>query len=518
MPKFTISIAVHNLLESTRSCINSILASGGDWEAIITDNGSTDGTAEYLRSLDKSRFRVITNPENLGFIIPHNRALTLARGDFFVVLNNDIQVVPGWLDIMAAEFARNPNLAICGVLGGCNSLSPDGRGILGDRLEYVEGSCLMIPTALARKHGLFANYLKFAYYEDSDLSLRMRQAGYDIALAPVFLKHQRRSTSDLVRREGKINLDSVIRRNHLAFRTRWKRYLRTRTFAHRVLVRRTGAIGDVFLLGPVLKAVRKRVPRTEITVCTLFPEIFRGNPDVHRAVLPSELNGEFDETYDLDLAYERRPKIPVIQAYAEACRVKADGLPMLYTNRKEEAWADQIVPVGGKVLAIHPGPTAWEGRNWPLERFSEVSLRFQSAGWKVLLVGSPGSPVVCDLDLRGKTTVHSLASVLRRCSAFVGIDSFPMHVAVSVNIPVVAVFGCILPELRIPQKSYFRGVQATGLSCLGCHHRFPPPVTVSRCRFGNAPCMSRIGPDQVIDAVVQAVSRYEEAGERPNVI
>lgn len=517
MPRFTISIAVYNRLELTKSCIDSILKSGGDYEVIVTDNASAEDTKDYLRSLDP-RFRVVTNRQNLGFNGPHNHALTLARGEFFVVLNNDLRVTPGWLDVMAAEFARNPRLAVCGVHGGCTSISKDGRGTGERALEYIEGSCLMIPTALARAHGLFSNYLKFAYFEDSDLSLRMREKGYAIALAPLHFEHTRRSTSELVRHEGKIDLDAICRRNHQTFRTKWKRYLEKRTFAHRILVRRTASIGDVFLLTPVLRLLKKKAKNVEITVGTAFPGIFRGNPDVFRATEEKQFpDSDFDERRDLDLVYERSPLIPIVDAYAKACEVQViDPVPVLYPTREEEAWAERFTPKG-RVVAIHAGPTAWEGRNWPHDRFAAVARHFRSKGWKAIAVGHPGPSLPLDFDFRGKTTLHSLASVLRRCSLFVGIDSFPMHVAVSVNIPVTATFGCILPELRLPRSGYFLAAQAVDVPCLGCHHHAPPPVTFSRCRLGSPRCMTGLSVKRVIETAEYAFQRYLELGGRPRV-
>jgi len=518
MPRFTVSIAVYNRLELTRTCIDSILHSGGDFEVIVTDNASAEDTRDYLRSLDPSRFRIVTNRENLGFNGPHNHALTLARGEFFVVLNNDLEVTAGWLDIMAAKFAQNPNLAICGVHGGCTRIDKDAVGVDDRELEYVEGSCLMIPTVLARRHGLFANYLKFAYFEDSDLSLRMREMGHDIAIADLHFKHNRRSTALLVRSEGKIDLDAICRRNRCAFRMKWKRYLEKRTFAYRILVRRQASIGDVLLTTPILRILKKKARNVEITVHTLFPEIFRGNPNVSHASkdLPFP-DSNYDEKYDLDLAYERFPFMPIVAAYAKACGIPVDNsIPDLYSIPEEEAWAENYTPKG-RVLALHPGPTAWEGRNWPLERFAAVARYFQAKGWKAVVVGHPGPSLPCDFDFRGKTTLHSLASVLRRCSLFVGIDSYPMHVAVSVNIPIVATFGCILPDLRLPGTGYFLSAQVQGLSCLGCHHHQPPPVTSSKCRFGNPRCMTELSVDHVIEMAEMAFRRYLELGGSPRV-
>lgn len=172
MPRYTISIAIHDNLDLTRRCLDSIFthSPAKDYEIIVTDNASTDGSHPCLLELTRSsvpcsRLEIVHNDRNAGFGEAHNHALTLATGQFFVVLNNDLEVTPGWLELLAAEFARNPRLAIVGVRGTCCSLDDNALGRPGTTLEYIEASCLMIPTALARRHGLFDEAYRFAYLE-----------------------------------------------------------------------------------------------------------------------------------------------------------------------------------------------------------------------------------------------------------------------------------------------------------------------------------------------------------------
>jgi GT2 family glycosyltransferase len=71
------------------------------WELIVIDNGSTDGTATYLagaRDMAPVPVTIVTNSANLGFPAAINQGLQLARGDYLVLLNNDVVVTDGWLD------------------------------------------------------------------------------------------------------------------------------------------------------------------------------------------------------------------------------------------------------------------------------------------------------------------------------------------------------------------------------------------------------------------------------------
>src|SRR5450631_685037 len=125
-PKFSISILAMNKLEITRACLDSVFANSEDFELILTDNASTDGTAEYFESLKSDSgimVRVIHNNENQGFDAPNRHALTLARGKYFICLNNDAEVPAGWLKELEKPLVKySITAAISGPRGSCCSL------------------------------------------------------------------------------------------------------------------------------------------------------------------------------------------------------------------------------------------------------------------------------------------------------------------------------------------------------------------------------------------------------------
>ena len=97
----SIIIPCWNQLEFTRQCIAALLRhTHGPWELIAIDNGSTDGTAGYLANLRDAAplpVTLISNSRNLGFPAAINQGLKCARGDYLVLLNNDVVVTEGWL-------------------------------------------------------------------------------------------------------------------------------------------------------------------------------------------------------------------------------------------------------------------------------------------------------------------------------------------------------------------------------------------------------------------------------------
>ena len=97
----SIIIPCWNQLEFTRKCIAALFRqTGPNWELIVVNNGSTDGTADYLGGIqDCSPVPVtfIANGTNRGFPAAINQGLEYARGEHLVLLNNDVVVTDGWL-------------------------------------------------------------------------------------------------------------------------------------------------------------------------------------------------------------------------------------------------------------------------------------------------------------------------------------------------------------------------------------------------------------------------------------
>ncbi len=109
----SVIIPCWNQLEFTRKCIGALFRqTGPNWELIIINNGSTDGTADYMSGVqDVSPVPVtlIANGTNRGFPTAINQGLQYARGEYLVLLNNDVVVTDGWLDQLVALSAISEN-------------------------------------------------------------------------------------------------------------------------------------------------------------------------------------------------------------------------------------------------------------------------------------------------------------------------------------------------------------------------------------------------------------------------
>ena len=189
-------------------CLDSLKEqSFRDFEIILVDNGSSDGSADWLEGRYGHWVKVLRSKKNLGFAGGCNAGIHLARGKYIVLLNNDTVVEPGWIEELIKPIEADSTVGMCAskvlsydrpeVLEATGELLfRDGlnraRGHLEvDRGQYDSDVEIFFPPgcgALYRKTlldevGLFDEDF-FAYGEDTDIGLRGRLAGWTCIYAP----------------------------------------------------------------------------------------------------------------------------------------------------------------------------------------------------------------------------------------------------------------------------------------------------------------------------------------------
>jgi glycosyltransferase involved in cell wall biosynthesis len=114
-PKVTVFIPVYNRAKYVSVAIDSILAqSFTDFELLLIDDGSTDGSAEIVRSYTDPRVRLVCNEGNLGIPKTRNKGVQLARGEYFAVLDSDDYTYPHRLEKQVAFLDRHEDYAAVG--------------------------------------------------------------------------------------------------------------------------------------------------------------------------------------------------------------------------------------------------------------------------------------------------------------------------------------------------------------------------------------------------------------------
>lgn len=189
-----------------------------DFEVVLVDNGSTDGSVEYIGSYFPEFSRIIRNEENRGFARGNNQGIRVARGKYIALLNNDARADSHWLEELVKAGEEDP---LTGMLASKVYLQGRGRVIdnVGHliyrdglnrgrgRLEVDQGQYdgkeeVLFPSGCAALYrlqmldeiGLFDEDF-FAYGDDTDIGLRGRLAGWRCLYVPQAVVYHRYSQS-----------------------------------------------------------------------------------------------------------------------------------------------------------------------------------------------------------------------------------------------------------------------------------------------------------------------------------
>lgn len=215
VPKVSIIVLTYNNLKINKICIQSILQNTAypNYELIIVDNLSTDGTREYLNEIEHSdeKLKVIFNDENKGFAGGNNMGIREAEGSYIVLLNNDTIVTRGWLTSMTKHLENNASLGMCGPV--TNSIGNEAkikvyyhniREMKSFAYHYTTEHfneefsnpnvlalfCTMIKREVIEKCGLLDEEYGVGMFEDDDYAEAVKQEGFTLAITEdTFIHH-----------------------------------------------------------------------------------------------------------------------------------------------------------------------------------------------------------------------------------------------------------------------------------------------------------------------------------------
>lgn len=151
-------------------------------EIILVDNGSEDGTREYLKSMENKtnadKVVYAFNDKNLGVAGGRNSGLVLASGDYLVTIDDDVRVPDKWDIHMAAACDKIPKLGITGV--NVEPIKFPVQTINGVRVRpkagNLGGACLCLPKRVFKTVGYYKVYGQYGL-EDSDMYVRLKKLG-----------------------------------------------------------------------------------------------------------------------------------------------------------------------------------------------------------------------------------------------------------------------------------------------------------------------------------------------------
>jgi len=251
----TIIVLTWNGIDYTKRCLDTLRANTtyAGYRLMVVDNGSTDGTIEYLQA--QNSITILPNKRNLGFAMGNNHAISSSdHNSDIVLLNNDTEIHQcDWIERLQATAYSSPDIGVV----GCRLAKPDGilqhagtympietfwgqqlgsgekdvNQYSGDRdVEGVVFACAYIKRqALAAIGLLDENY--FSYFEDTDYCFRAIEKGYRVVCcgSVTIVHHEHASTT-----VNHVKQEKMFLRAQNVFRGKWERKLRDRRYTREI--------------------------------------------------------------------------------------------------------------------------------------------------------------------------------------------------------------------------------------------------------------------------------------------
>jgi ADP-heptose:LPS heptosyltransferase len=217
--------------------------------------------------------------------------------------------------------------------------------------------------------------------------------------------------------------------------------------------------------------MKRKFPESHLTVQTKYPEILQYNPYVDE-IITSDLEGAVDIVFNL--MYELHPDTSIVEAYGKITQLSINHPEVeFYMSEEEKEEIDRFMKTLSienfeGMVVIHPmsgNRIKW----WSRDKYQEVSDYVCARNFKVATVGSPFDCVELRgaINLIGKLSLRQSAALISRAKLFIGLDSFPMHIANAFKVPSIILFGSTDPKKVLVDSRMVRIIKSSEY-CLGC--------------------------------------------------
>ena len=188
-----------------------------------------------------------------------------------------------------------------------------------------------------------------------------------------------------------------------------------------------------------------------------------------------------------------RPRQPIMRFTEEDERIVSSQFPEL----NETNW-----------IGIAPG-AVWFTKKYPYENYLEVAQQLSDRGYRIIAIGGSADASECErlaevgkgISVAGKLLPRHSAAVIRKCQLMIANDSAPLHLAQSMAVPTLAIFGATVPEFGFGPLGEHDRVLGIAIECRPCAIHGG-----NRCPKGHFRCMKEIAPHTVVDTVIAMLS------------
>lgn len=223
-----IVIPVLNHLHYTKQCLECLFTNTETPNRIIViNNGSNDGTSEYLKSIPA--LTVINNEANQGCAAAWNQGVKEGESPWVVILNNDVLLPKGWLEGLLGYAQKNDiDIVSPGMRGGACDYDLDKyatdfitamSGV--SRKGEAHGVCFMVKRDVFKKIGYFDENFRIGQFEDTDFFRRAMIGGYSLATTGLSFIHHFGSVTQNTLKNNKTTRPYEAE-NRAYFRKKWQ--------------------------------------------------------------------------------------------------------------------------------------------------------------------------------------------------------------------------------------------------------------------------------------------------------
>lgn len=514
--------------------------------------------AQRKNDITKPLVKTIQLHSNVGFGQACNHGAKVATGKNLIFLNADTQLTSGWVEPIIDLLSSDPNIGLVGnmqLIHGTDLIDSAGsewsirnqcflhigrssyhRNLIRHPMRYKEapsdllevaeremvtGCCIGISKSLFDYIGGFNPNYKVGYWEDAELCMTVKELGYKVMFQPnSIIYHRGQHTKSAHHRFTSHNINY--------FRNKWINSGRMNSLLlnhhepsarppQSILIVRKNSNGDVLIASSVCQALKQKYPDCHITFATNYKDCLLGNPFIDEIISHHEYkNKRYHVVYNLDQLNDWRPTASIRNIFAEHVGVKPEDCKCTMKVTKPEN-----IELPKDYIVIHPGESDWVGRNWPKQNWHELSQKLINSHENIIVVGKSDfmpnykdNCIPCSINLIDKLKSDELAYVIKEAKMFIGIDSFPMHVAQAQDTPGLAFFGSVSPEAIITNPK-MRSISAKELPCISCHKHTPVPISpVYRCKIGTRECETRVTVDRMWNEVQRILQEIKNESNR----
>ncbi|SDW82003.1 glycosyltransferase family 2 protein [Paenibacillus sp. CF384] len=207
------------------------------YEIIVVDNGSTDGTCQWCI---REGIPCLSLARNTGFPFACNRGLRMARGEYLMLLNNDVTVSAGWLPALIRALTARADIGMVGpvtnYISGRQQVEHPFSSMeefhgqaaaalvreakISEPIMRLVGFCMLFKRSLYERIGELDERFTPGHYEDDDYCFRARMHGYSLLMCRDVFVHHRGSVS--FKRSNPQELQQLVERNRKHFIAKWK--------------------------------------------------------------------------------------------------------------------------------------------------------------------------------------------------------------------------------------------------------------------------------------------------------